>query len=193
MQGLLAVAFAGIRHTYKRKTKRPACYMCVKFFRLQLFGLHNILNTTRLWSQIFLRRRSGISRPRLVIVTSGPQLSLVPSRKRGRRPQLTCFACWQNMVPSVICEPHVEFARQQTRTQPPPRGFAIAKQRSGFTKSTKFRAGGMFVSFFFGPPGVFRSGGPKFRSAKRARGPPPPCRKAARLRRFDLPPRYHSE
>ncbi|OGC80765.1 hypothetical protein A2943_02705 [Candidatus Adlerbacteria bacterium RIFCSPLOWO2_01_FULL_51_16] len=51
------------------------------------------------------------------------------------------------MVPSVICEPHVEFARQQTRTQPPPRGFAIAKQRSGFTKSTKFRAGGMFVSF----------------------------------------------
>ena len=44
-------------------------------------------------------------------------------------------------------EPHVEFARQQTRTQPPPRGFAIAKQRSGFTKSTKFRAGGMFVSF----------------------------------------------
>ena len=32
-------------------------------------------------------------------------------------------------------EPHVEFARQQTRTQPPPRGFASAKHRSGLTNA----------------------------------------------------------
>jgi hypothetical protein len=45
----------------------------------------------------------------------------------------------------IIREPHIEFARQQTRTQPPPRGFASAKHRSGLTRSAK-RAEGRVVA-----------------------------------------------
>jgi hypothetical protein len=47
---------------------------------------------------------------------------------------------------AVAKKPHVEFARQQTRTQPPPRGFASAKHRSGLTYAKKHSAGSVSLS-----------------------------------------------
>ena len=68
-----------------------------------------------------------------------PSVALAEAGKRAKWVRAECIirSGSHSILAIFFCEPHVEFGRRQTRTQPPPHGPANAGQRSGLTNTQK--------------------------------------------------------